>query len=200
MMLKWVKIFVTVGLLLIVIGVARSEEAKKEKPKIEKVINVYLPSQISIYRENGEEVCRQRISTGRGWTLIGKSKGKKKKYRTEYTVLYKDPRGAKSRSVKKDKNGKVIYNVLTPWKFGFCQEKDNLLNFHEYFSVPSYAASHGCVREKKGEGKFLYDKVEVKKTKIRFFDTKAPEKPKTTPKQKPEPKTEPKQTPPSGGV
>lgn len=156
----------------------------REKPK-EKYGVIFLLSQKLICYEDGKEVYRTRISTGRRWH--GKNW---LKYKESYPVLWKDPAGAKSRSKMDNKHEK--YNVSTPWKIILSREAQHLVRLHEFVSVPRQPASHGCIRVPKGKGKWLYDWVEPKKTRFYFRLWQAP-KPGTTlvMKQLPELKMEP---------
>lgn len=169
--MKWLRIAVTLGLLIVS---AKTLEGATAKPP--KSIKIYLPSQILVCYEGDKEVYRTRCSTGRLWGYKGKTK-----YRSVYHVLSKDPRGAKARSVKRGKGG---YNASTPWKIRLCDEPKHLVRIHDFISVPKRPASHGCVRVPKGKGKWIYDWVNVG-TPVYFTLEKAPKKTPKVPSPKP---------------
>ena len=186
----------------VALGITTSIQAA-DIPKKGKSVVVYLPSQQEICYQNGEEVFRTRCSTGRTWGHKGKTK-----YRQIYHVIGKDSRGAKSRSRKLRKDGSVEYDVSTPWKVMLCNETGHLVRNHEYHSVPSAPASHGCIRVPKGKGKWIYQWVEVG-TPYYFVLERAPKKgvskpiESLSPPVKIEPKIyppiEPEVSPPEGG-
>ena len=169
-MLKWVIIIATVGLLVCFAKMASSSEpVKKESKKPEKSIKIYLPSQVLVCYEGDQEVYRTRISSGKNWGYIGKTK-----YRKVYSVLGKDPAGKKARSIKRGKGG---YNASTPWKIRLCDEPGHLVRIHDFNSVPKRPASHGCIRVPAGKCKWIYMWVNVGMP-IYFTLEKEPEKPK----------------------
>lgn len=156
-----------------------AEEIKKTKR-----IDIYLLSQILICQEDGKEVYRTRVSTGRGW-----HSKKRKEYRDCYPVIRKDPRGAKARCIVKGKHG---YNSPTPWKILLCNAKGHLVRLHEYHSVPRRPASNGCIRVPRGMGKWIYQWVDLGTPVYTHLEEAPHPKPKLKPK-KPS-------APPSGGV
>jgi hypothetical protein len=196
---KWLLIFVTLGLLLVVASafaqevslVDEQEEAIVPIKDIELIVPEpeLAPNIISI-PEMGPKIppvkeikvflpsqiliaYENDVEVYRTRVSTGATwgwKGKTTKYHEVYTVLAKDSRGVKSRSTTSE------YDVLTPWKFRLCLENGHLVNIHEYPHVPLVPASRGCIREPWGTGKWLYDWVVPLKTIVKILLEKAPEK------------------------
>lgn len=141
--------------------------AEAPKPHKDRAVYIYLLSQTLRCYEADEIVISTNISSGKGW---GAPDSKKKlRYRSQYRVLHKDPRGAKATSkvkvVKKDKKGNVTttyITALTPWKVILSWDYGHYVRLHGYHSVPKIPASHGCFREPIKVSEEVYNFVEAK--------------------------------------
>ena len=150
------------------------------KKKAERKIVIYLGSQTLVCMEGEKVVFSTHTSSGRGWGAPGS--GAENEYRAVYTVLWKDPRGAKATSiveVSRKIHGKKVTTrkvVSTPDKVILCNQPKHLVRFHGYHSVPSTPQSGGCFRLLLKAAKRVYSFVAVG-MKVEVKAGKAPEAP-----------------------
>jgi hypothetical protein len=96
-------------------------------------IEVLLDRQVALLEQDGKVVRVVHISSGRPG--------------------HSTPSGT-YRIYRKERNSwSVPYSVWMPWASYFTGG----IAFHEYYSVPVYAASHGCVRVNRYDAPVLYD-------------------------------------------
>ena len=119
---------------------AALEDARRPKPRGDgnkKRIEVFRDKGVALVVQNGRTKRAIHVSTGAPGTAT--------------------PAGTFSVFRKEKMSWSVPFSQWLPWASYFFQG----IAFHEYAQVPTYPASHGCVRVPKPDAKFLYRFAEI---------------------------------------
>ena len=119
---------------------AALEDARRPKPRgsgLKKRIEVFRDKGVALVVQNGRTKRAIHVSAGAPGTAT--------------------PAGTFSVFRKEKMSWSVPFSQWLPWASYFFQG----IAFHEYAQVPTYPASHGCVRVPEPDAKFLYRFAEI---------------------------------------
>lgn len=165
-----------IWVMIVILVIISAKSLAEEKTKVDRsgdYFEIYLLSQTLVAYQDGQEVFREQISSGRRW-----HNKHWMRYKSVYYVFKIE--GANARSIKHGKHG---YNVNTPYKIYLTSVKNSKrqighVNIHgtryKWSKVPS---SRGCFREKIPPAKIV-KKLAFIGMEARLKLAKAPAKPK----------------------